>query len=78
MDYALLFSEKNDLSKAYFNVDYDLSSLHSGTYRVFVKLTSGEYSDVFEAYNYNGSKTESDKYTLEKTDVRARYELTVK
>ncbi|MEE1410913.1 MAG: glucosaminidase domain-containing protein [Bulleidia sp.] len=78
MDYALLFSEKNDLSKAYFNVDYDLRSLHSGTYRVFVKLTSGEYSDVFEAYNYNGSKTESDKYTLEKTDVRARYELTVK
>ncbi len=78
MDYALLFGENNDLSKAYFNVDYDLSSLHSGTYRVFVKLTSGEYSDVFEAYNYNGSKTESDKYTLEKTDVRARYELTVK
>lgn len=78
MDYALLFSEKNDLSKAYFNVDYDLSSLHSGTYRVFLKLTSGEYSDVFEAYNYNGSKTESDKYTLAKTDVRARYELTVK
>lgn len=78
MDFTKFFKSDYDLSKASYTLDYDLSSLHSGTYRVFVKLTSGEYSDVFEAYNYNGSKTESDKYTLEKTDVRARYELTVK
>lgn len=77
MNYAALFSESTDLSKASYTLDYDMSDLSAGKYRLFVKITSGEYSDLFEAYNYNGQSASEGRYALEKTNVRARYVLTV-
>ena len=77
-NFKTIYQSNYDLSKASYTLDYDLSSLNSGTYRLYVKVTSGEYSDIFEAYNYNGKSVTTDNYSLAKTNVRARYELTVK
>ena len=80
-DFAYFDGSKNDLSFASFDLSADLSGLEPGTYRLYLRLKTDEYNDVFEMYNsakveFTGS-TEEKTFTLKSTNVRCRYELTV-
>lgn len=80
-DFAYFAGSTNDLSFASFDLTADLSGLEAGTYRVYLRLKTDEYDDVFEMYDtasveFTGTNAEK-TFTLKSTNVRSRYELTV-
>lgn len=80
-DFSYLVNSKNDFSFASFDLSADLKDLASGTYRVYIRIETDQYSDIFEMYSnsknsYSG-ESEGRTFTLNRTNTRLRYELTV-
>lgn len=80
-DFSYLVNSDKDFSFASFDLSADLKDLEKGTYRLYVRVSTDQYSDVFEMYNndktsYTG-KAGDRTYTLKRTSTRLRYELTV-
>lgn len=80
-DFSYLVNSDNDFSFASFDLSADLNDLEKGQYRMYLKIETDEYSDVFEMYSnstdsYTGSSSEK-TFTLNRTNTRLRYELTV-
>lgn len=80
-DFSYLVNSKNDFSFASFDLSADLNDLEAGQYRMYLRVETDEYSDVFELYSnntdsYTGSCSEK-TFTLNRTNTRLRYELTV-
>ena len=81
LNFAKILKSEYTQDEASFDADLDLTSLPKGTYRIYMEVSTNDYKDLFEIFN-STSKTYSDKsdgrtYTLQSTNVRARYILTI-
>lgn len=82
VNFGALIGSKYVMDYASFENSIDLTTLASGSYRLYLDLESGEYRDIFEMYNitsnsipevtYNGRT-----YSIKTTSVRNRYILSI-
>lgn len=80
-DFSYLVNSTNDFSFASFDLSADLNDLEKGQYRLYLRIETDQFSDVFEMYSnstdsYIGTSAEK-TFTLNRTNTRLRYELTV-
>ncbi|MDX8420223.1 glucosaminidase domain-containing protein [Stecheria sp. CLA-KB-P133] len=81
IDFSKVLKSNYTQNYASFDADLDLSSLEKGTYRIYLSVSTNDYNDTFEIF-YSGDDKYSETsygrtYTLQSTNVRARYILTI-
>lgn len=81
LDFSKMLNSKYTQDQASFDADLDLTSLPKGTYRIYMEISTNDYKDLFEMFNirhatYTG-EADGRTYTLQSTNVRARYILTI-
>ena len=69
-------------TKTWFTTDADLTQLAKGTYRIYIDVSTTSARDIFEMYNLQGQEDitctkDGRTYTLQCTNVRSRYILTI-
>ncbi len=72
----------NSYTRTWFNADCDLTNLSSGTYRIYIDVSTTQARDIFEMYSIQdvGEITgyaNGHTYRLTKTNTRSRYLLTI-
>ncbi len=72
----------NSYTQTWFNVDCNLTNLSSGTYRIYIDVSTTQARDIFEMYSIQdvGEITgyaNGHTYRLTKTNTRSRYLLTI-
>ncbi len=72
----------NSYTRTWFNADCDLTNLSSGTYRIYIDVSTTQARDIFEMYSIQdvGEITgyaNGHIYRLTKTNTRSRYLLTI-
>ncbi len=72
----------NSYTRTWFNTDCDLTNLSSGTYRVYIDVSTTQARDIFEMYSIQDSDeitgyANGHTYRLTKTNTRSRYLLTI-
>ncbi len=72
----------NTYTQTWFNANCDLTSLSTGTYKVYIDVSTNNARDIFEMYNIQDSQdivgyANGHTYRLTKTNTRSRYILTI-
>ena len=72
----------NSYTRTWFHADCDLTNLSSGTYRVYIDVSTTQARDIFEMYSIQDSGditgyANGHTYRLTKTNTRSRYLLTI-
>ncbi len=72
----------NSYTQTWFHTDCDLTNLPSGTYRVYIDVSTTQARDIFEMYSIQDSgditgSANGHTYRLTKTNTRSRYLLTI-
>ena len=72
----------NSYKQTWFNTDCDLTNLSTGTYRIYIDVSTTQARDIFEMYSIQdlGEITgyaNGHTYRLTKTNTRSRYLLTI-
>lgn len=81
LNYALMIGSSYDLTFASYDFDVDLNTLNKGVYRIWVGISTDQYSDKFEMYTTQdisiNENFENKNFNLVSTNTRLRYILTI-
>ena len=72
----------NSYTQTWFNADCDLTNLSTGTYKVYIDVSTDNARDIFEMYSIQDTDdivgyANGHTYRLTKTNTRSRYILTI-
>ncbi|MFV0380200.1 MAG: N-acetylglucosaminidase [Anaerorhabdus sp.] len=82
IDYSEMLSLDFDTSKACFSGEYDLNKLEKNKYRMYLKIKTKDYLDIFELYDFYNREIENSNHNLKvfsigSTDIRNRLILEI-